>query len=292
MKRVLAIAAALALLTFVCGAFVCCRSESGETVTVLSWNLFLAGGDTEACLLTLESSGADVICLQEANDKVYERIIEPFVDSNPRYNVACSEVDGKTCRTPIIYNGGKLSLSDFSTEIFTDSYQGSPSKSVSVCAFVTTSGTKFVAATMHGAVTRNKYEGMENLTAEQLAELATKWRIGNARQAVAAIDKMQANFAYVSTFLCGDFNFTADSEPFAVLQNAGYRDAQSNALAGGKDGYKTVHLVGEQSDVGEAIDHVVGNDKVAFVSYKVLRDQTTLLASDHCPLLVEVQIFN
>lgn len=273
-------------------AFAACDStENRQTnVTVLTWNVYQGSADVQACLSTLATEQPDIVCLQEATPNAYARIVDPFAVAHANYAVACSTVDDQVCRTPILYDTDKLSVLFQHTEVFVDSDHGSPSKSVAICVFADKLGNKFIVANIHGAVTRNKYQGLEDMTAEELAELAIVWRTSNYRQAVAAINNVCTTYGALPVAVCGDFNTTASSAPFTVWTDNGYVDGQHNALSGGDDGLRTTHIVGEMSPTGEAIDHIVANDKVIFDSYRVLRDNVTLAASDHCPIFCELRM--
>lgn len=263
-----------------------CKNEPAEQpkadVSVLTWNIFQATADVDALLLVLQQNPADVVCFQEANNNAYGKVVTPFLTANTDYKLACDKVDGHTCRTPVLYDCTKLVLVDSGTELFTESYQGSPSKSVAWCVFdVIATGKRFVAANIHGAVTRNKYDGLQDYTQEELDELAIEWRVGNVKQATAAVKRQLDIYGQIPAFICGDCNFAAGSLPYLTMTEHGYRDSVA-----GK--FKSVHEVGIAPSEGNAIDHVFVNDKASFLRYDMLADDAVLAASDHCPLVAEL----
>lgn len=269
---------ALLILSVLFTLFAFCGCSETKSVKVVSWNVYQGDGDTYACVSTLNDISADVVCLQEVTPSANENIVQKFLESS-KFAVACSKIGEKVCRTPILYDAEKFVLQDSGAEVFADSYQGNVSKSISWCVFAfKNSGEQFVAVNVHCAVARNKYEGLENYTEQQLNDLATQWRLGNVRQINSVVESLFAVWGEVPVFVCGDFNFNAESEPYALMRQFGYVDSVADA-------FKTVHVLGEEAEAGLAIDHVFVNDMFQIEKYWVVREDIALLASDHCALV-------
>lgn len=287
MKRIKAI---LCALTFVFVLFAGCSAKADNMIsadiTLLTWNIFMASADTDALSLTLDGALTDIFTFQECTPEAYENVVNPFVRRNAAYKIACRKIGEKACRTPILFNEEKLTLVFSGTEVFRESYQGSPSKSAAYCVFTDKSGDKsFIVINMHGAVTRNKYAGYEDYTQEELAELAVEWRKGNVRQVKEIVDRLFNVYGELPVIMAGDCNFAADSEPYKIITSYGFKDKVAANT-------KSTHEVGLLPTEGKAIDHVFINDGFKFSSYEMLTDRTTLLASDHCPILAGVAFCN
>ena len=283
MKRIKAILCALTLVFMI---FAGCEGKGNIAVsadiTLLTWNIFMASADTDALSLTLDGALTDIFTLQECTPEAYEKVVNPFVERNSAYKTACRKIGEKACRTPILFNEEKLTLNFSDTEVFRESYQGSPSKSAAYCVFTDKSSYKsFIVINMHGAVTRNKYAGYEDYTEEELAELAIEWRKGNVKQVKEIVDRLFNVYGELPVIIAGDCNFAADSEPYKIITSYGFKDEVAANT-------KSTHEVGLLPPEGKAIDHVFINDGFEFSSYEMLTDTTTLLASDHCPILTGI----
>ncbi len=282
-NSIVRVAAVICIVVTLVLCFCCCTNgkKKEQNVSVMSWNVYGAEGDADACVLTMESALADVVCLQEVVPTAYEKIVNVFLQRNGNYSVCCFQVEEKACRTPILFNAAKLELLSEGAEVFAESYQCSSSKSVAWCVLKDASGATFIAANMHGAVTRNKYQGMQDYTQQELDELANAWRVANVRQAVGAINAQKAVWGNLPTFIAGDFNFTTESEPYRIITQFGYSDRVA-------DEFKTTHVVGGLAENGLAIDHIFISDMCKFLQYQAIRDETALLASDHAPLVAKI----
>ena len=81
------------------------ENENKEKFSIMTWNVFLNKGDSNACFEILNNQKSDFYIFQEANDLFYEQVLNPFVNKVDKlnYELINTLVEGKTCYMPIIY---------------------------------------------------------------------------------------------------------------------------------------------------------------------------------------------
>ena len=130
----------------------------------------------------------------------------------------------------------------------------------------------------------------------------TAIRVENAKEMVELIASIQQQYPNVTIVMGGDLNSKIGSAPHAVLQSAGlstaYTKARNKNTNSGHHSYPlydtALGLFTEWKDVSSsysnAIDHVYVSSNAQVKSFAFLVHYYTLWASDHMPVLVEIDL--
>lgn len=260
-------------------------------LTVMTWNIFLGRGDMEKCRRAIEEKSPDILCLQEATG-AYDTLLEPFLSQNPRYAILQTEIGEYECSTPILYDTTKFDAFSYGVEVLKDSYATNGSKTLSWSAFTDRETEKsFYVLNFHGAVCMAKYEGFAGYSQAQLDRQANEWRKGNVTQLLQKRETLVRTHGDAPTFVTGDCNFNSSSEPYAMLYDAGYADAEFSAMFSVSDeGLKSTHTLGVPCIAGLTIDHIFAKGEAAFLTHEILRNEEVYDASDHCPVVAEIAL--
>lgn len=253
---------------------------------LMTWNLGCAVGVASDAVDIINEYLPDIVALQECNAKIHKNVIEKLPEF---YAVANKYHPGTSTYvyTPIIYNTELFTLRDSGVEWLRDRYTGTNTKSASWAVFEDADGQLFADVNFHGAVCSNSYKGFENFTSAERAAQALTWRVGNARQVLEIIDRIEAQFGKIPVMLNGDCNFKRNTEPYNIIINGGMTDAEFTARLGRVSGYQTYFSYGTGIKNGDSIDHIFGRNAIDFVEHYIVRDTKVTTASDHCPVYVD-----
>lgn len=253
---------------------------------LMTWNLGCAVGVASDAVVIINEYLPDIVALQECNANIHKNVIEKLPEF---YAVANTYHPGTATYvyTPIIYNTELFTLRASGVEWLRDRYTGTNTKSVSWAVFEDADGQLFADVNFHGAVCSASYKGFENFTSAERAAQALTWRMGNARQVLEVIDRIEAQFGSIPVMLNGDCNFNRNSEPYNIIINGGMIDAEFTARLGAVTGYQTHFSYGSGIKNGDSIDHIFGRNAIDFVEHYIVRDAKVTSASDHCPVYVD-----
>lgn len=268
------------------------------TIRIMSWNLQCPDLD-EHDLLTAMQNGinyynADIIGLQECNGNAHLGVVDCV---RHLYAVATTYHEGTNTYdyTPILYKAERFDLIESGVEWLDGRYTGTNTKCLSWAVFADkqNGGTRFAVVNFHGAVASNKYTGMENMTKDELTAQATAWKIDNIHQIhrkIAALEKAYGEALPV--LVTGDYNTSFGAEPYRLMENYGYLDAEFNAVTSAMSGTKSTHSMGQKPAVGKSIDHVFFSPDRGITVYVHAfgMRQSDLDATDHLPLFVDFAI--
>ncbi len=261
------------------------------SLRIMSWNLGCEVGLVNDCVKILNRYLPDIICLQEANKAIHQKVVAKLPEN---YVTSCEKHGGSSTYvyTPIIYNKNAFKLAEASAEWLDGRYTGTNTKSVAYAVFYDLkTGTKFGIINFHGAVCTASYTGYENMSNAERNAVAAAWRLDNVRQVIEIKDRLVKKHGDIPIMVTGDMNFNVDSEPYKKLTDKGFLDAEFTAREGKVTGYATYFNYGSGAvSSGKSIDHIMQINGVDFVEHMIVRDKEVLSASDHCPVYVDINI--
>ncbi len=230
----------------------------------------------------------DVIGLQEASPNTTTYFNFMLNHGYTRVNVTVTN-SNKHNYTPLLYRADKFDVIDQGYHLFDDG-AGDKSKSVTWAVFKDkTTGDVFAVGSTHFYWTSDDLGKAARLKdAEQVSEIAKK---------VSA----QYNCSFI---LGGDFNCRIGSDPFDILEGAGYKNLQkispdtvdvtTHHSYAAYDEELKLYLVPVYSTnpYSSAIDHalVFNESKMTPKLFRVILHDYTFLSSDHCPVMVEFDV--
>lgn len=261
------------------------ENENKEKFSIMTWNVFLNKGDSNACFEILNNQKSDFYIFQEANDLFYEQVLNRFVNKVDKlnYELINTLVEGKTCYMPIIYDANIWDVIECDVEPLVDKYQTAKGKTLSYGVFIHRKEEKILSiVNYHGVKCLSSYQGYENYSENKLKEIENQWHIGNVNQGLQLIEKLKYKYGEHPIIFGGDCNFNSSTEPYAILKNNGYLSGQELF----EDEYKTTHILGEKPVKGLSIDHLFVDKLTTIYEYKKIVNNTTLIASDHIPIYV------
>lgn len=267
-------------------------------IRIMSWNLHCPSAEEKDLFAHMLDGilyyGADIIGLQECNAAAHQGVVDQLKDT---YAVATTYHSGSRTYdyTPILYNPKRFALLDSGVEWLDGRYTGTNTKCLSWAVFADRDnrGQKLMVINFHGAVASNDYNGMENMTKDELNAQATAWKLDNIRQIHRKIAALEAKHgADVPVFVTGDYNTSQGAEPYTLMESYGYLDAEFNAVTSAVTGTKSTHTIGQKPAAGKSIDHIFFSPDrgiTAFVHTFGMRT-SDLAATDHLPLIVDFAI--
>ena len=243
----------------------------------------------------IEDYNPAVICFQEYNAACYTRIGAALTSE---YKAAISQHpdgSGVAIYTPIYYRTDTFSLVDSDGGWLRDRFTGTATKCYSwaVLKFKDT-GKIFAVTNYHGAVASKDYEGYENYSDEQIAQLASKWTYGNVQQLLEIITSIKAEHGNIPFLCAGDFNFDKNSTAYKLATDSGMVEAETHATISKCEGYRGTHTPGTPARYGNSIDHIFyyPDSITAYVHYTGTTTVDELAASDHLMVYADIGFNN
>lgn len=272
-------------------------SSAAPTLCVMSWNLQCPSAEDTDLFAAMRDGityyDADIIGLQECNKAAHRGGVSRF---RSLYSVATAYHEGTETYdyTPILYKTERFDLLESGVEWLDGRYTGTNTKCLSwaVLSDKENGGQKLIMLNFHGAVASNKYKGMEDMTGEELAALATEWKIDNIHQIHRKIAALEKEYGELPVFVTGDYNTSLGAEPYKVMESYGYLDAEFTAVTSAMTGTKSTHTMGQRPAAGKSIDHIFYSPDRGITPYVHCfgMRQSDLDATDHLPLLVDFAI--
>ena len=232
-----------------------------------------------------------VICFQEYNAACYTRIGAALTSE---YKAAISQHpddSGVAIYTPIYYRTDTFSLVDSDGGWLRDRFTGTSTKCYSWAVLkFKDSGKIFAVTNYHGAVASKDYEGYENYSDEQIAQLAAKWTYGNVQQLLEIIASVKAEHGNIPFLCAGDFNFDKNSTAYKLATDSGMVEAETHATISKCEGYRGTHTPGTPARYGNSIDHIFyyPDSVTAYVHYTGTTTVDELAASDHLMVYADI----
>ena len=274
----------LHLLFVILSLFSCSFKNDNKTkFSIMTWNVYLNKGDSNACLNVLNDYKSDFYIFQEANDSFYENVLNPFMNelNNSNYELINTIVEGKTCYMPIIYNSNSWDVMENEVQPLVDRYETARGKTLSYGVFINKEDETIVSIiNYHGVKCLASFKGYENYTNTELEKIENQWHIGNVNQGLQLIENLKDKYGDHPIIFGGDCNFNSSEEPYLILKTNDYISGQELF----EDEYKTTHILGENPIKGLSIDHLFVDKLVDIYEYKKIVTSNTLIASDHIPI--------
>ena len=232
-----------------------------------------------------------VICFQEYNAASYTRIGAALSGD---YKAAISshpDGSGIAIYTPIYYRTDTFTLVDSDGGWLRDRFTGTNTKCYSWAVLkFKESGKTFAVTNYHGAVASKDYEGYENYSDEQIAQLAIKWTYGNVEQLFEILTSIKAEHGDIPFLCAGDFNFDKNMSAYKLAIDRGLVEAETHATVSRCEGYRGTHTPGTPARYGNTIDHIFYDPDyvTAYVHYTGATTEDELAASDHLMVYADV----
>ena len=239
----------------------------------------------------IEDYNPTVICFQEHNAASYTRIGDALAGD---YRAAISkhpDGSGVAIYTPIYYRTDTFSLVDSDGGWLRDRFTGTSTKCYSWAVLkFKDSGKIFAVTNYHGAVASKGYEGYENYSDEQIAQLAAKWTYGNVEQLIEIIASIKAEHGDIPFLCAGDFNFDKNTTAYKLITDNGMVEAETHATVSKCEGYRGTHTPGTPARYGNSIDHIFYDPEhvTAYVHYTGATTEDELAASDHLMVYADI----
>ena len=171
----------LHLLFVILSLFSCSFKNDNKTkFSIMTWNVYLNKGDSNACLNVLNDYKSDFYIFQEANDSFYENVLNPFMNelNNSNYELINTIVESKTCYMPIIYNSNSWDVMENEVQPLVDRYETARGKTLSYGVFINKEDETIVSIiNYHGVKCLASYKGYENYTNTELEKIENQWHI-------------------------------------------------------------------------------------------------------------------
>ncbi len=239
----------------------------------------------------IEDYNPTVICFQEYNAACYTRIGAALTMN---YKAAISQhLDGSgtAIYTPIYYRTDTFTLVESGGGWLRDRFTGTSTKCYSWAVLkFKDSGKIFAVTNYHGAVASKGYEGYENYSDEQIAQLAAKWTYGNVEQLIEIIASIKAEHGDIPFLCAGDFNFDKNTTAYKLITDNGMVEAETHATVSKCEGYRGTHTPGTPARYGNSIDHIFYDPEhvTAYVHYTGATTEDELAASDHLMVYADI----
>ncbi len=247
---------------------------------------------------TVQAYSPDVIGFQEYVN-VSHKSLTPMISALGYREVPYTLPEGdKVNDTPIFYKDGKLSLIESGYHLFSESVESVEvpcnnafTKSFSWAIFEQKAdGKKFIFISAHFMYTADK--SAENRHKFDYARQA------NAEELLAVLDGICEKYPTLPVIVGGDLNCHFGSIPFKKLQSRLTWMQEADGVNADTCGYKgnAIYSLETQDytfcptppETGYGIDHVFFDGNVTAINYITLTNRASLLASDHCPKLVDL----
>ena len=235
----------------------------------------------------------DVVGLQEINsgfDSLFTYLGKP---ENGAYRITDRHLTGSSTfnMAPILYNSDKFELVEgtlaHGAHLLEARWQKTKSKIISWAILRDReTGRKILAMNSHFAVYISSYTGVT-------AADAVEWRIENAKYAIELLDKIRTEYGALPTFFTGDFNMQNHESAHRILlqrftDSQLFAPAAVNFMTSYNSGYSNQkHVTSEKYP----IDHIyISGGDWRVTSHRIVRDDTTMVMTDHYPLVVEMTL--
>lgn len=271
--------------------FVATPLADGADVRIMTFNTLGTNGDNPSVRFplifeTVRRYLPDVVGFQEANKTIHSAVLEDLTDVYDfvnKYHDAGAPVN----YTPIMYRKDKFNCIAGGVEFLRSRYTGTNTKSYSWAVLeLKSTGKRFIVLNLHGALISPAYnlEGMTN------AVEGAAWRRDNVAQLHERAVKLQTKYGALPTFLIGDFNFNKAAAAYSDATALGYVTAEKTATQHKETGTKTTHGIGSAPPSGKSIDHIFYQGNTTVFTHYIVRDETALAASDHCPVYCDAKL--
>ena len=262
---------------------------------IMTLNVCLSNHEPEKrrthILNLIEDYNPTVICFQEYNAASYIRIGAALSGD---YKAAISshpDGSGIAIYTPIYYRTDTFTLVDSDGGWLRDRFTGTNTKCYSWAVLkFKDSGKIFAVTNYHGAVASKDYEGYENYSDEQIAQLAVKWTYGNVQQLLEILAAIKSEHGDIPFLCAGDFNFDKNMSAYKLATDSGMVEAETHATVSRCEGYRGTHTPGTPARYGNTIDHIFydPNYVTAYVHYTGATTEDELAASDHLMVYADI----
>lgn len=262
---------------------------------IMTLNVCLSNHEPEKrrthILNLIEDYNPTVICFQEYNAASYIRIGAALSGD---YKAAISshpDGSGIAIYTPIYYRTDTFTLVDSDGGWLRDRFTGTNTKCYSWAVLkFKASGKTFAVTNYHGAVASKDYEGYENYSDEQIAQLAVKWTYGNVQQLLEILAAIKSEHGDIPFLCAGDFNFDKNMSAYKLATDSGMVEAETHATVSRCEGYRGTHTPGTPARYGNTIDHIFydPNYVTAYVHYTGATTEDELAASDHLMVYADI----
>ncbi|MBQ9098278.1 MAG: hypothetical protein IJY50_02510 [Clostridia bacterium] len=124
------------------------------------------------------------------------------------------------------------------------------------------------------------------------AKEGVQWRYEAILEVLKEVDRLQAKYPGIMTFVGGDFNAALTEKSMKTIEAheimaTAYNLAPSDARTPGAS-YHGAYTKAPNAS-GNAIDHIfVSETNTAVLYHKIIQDAITLQGSDHCPVIIDV----
>ncbi len=232
---------------------------------------------------------ADILLLQEVNP-LWHKTMDTVMQTELGYTVVPTStdktpvLDGRANYTPIWYRAEKLELLDYGYKQY-ETVKLEPDAHLSSSKSYT------------WALFKDKAKGGQVITItthftwapENFTPTPDQCRVMDAKEVMALVAELEAEYAGVPIVLMGDLNCTSNGNPYNVLYEK-FKEVDSVCEQKNEISKGTTHSVGSTSVGGSIIDHTLYiGDKLNFKMYQHVYNEWSFNSTDHIPLLLDVQ---